>query len=58
MKILRTLLNVRSVKRVMLIMMLKEEIIVIPPENIEALCIDIVISILNQVTKFLSYFTT
>ena len=47
MKILRTLLNVRSVKRVMLIMMLKEEIIVIPPENIEALCIDIVISILN-----------
>ena len=47
MKILRTLLNVGSVIMIILIKMLKKEIIVILLENIEALHIETVISILN-----------
>ena len=47
MKILRTLLNVGSVKMVILIMMLKQEIIVILLKNIEVLHIEIVKLILN-----------
>ena len=47
MKILRTLLNVRSVTMIMLIMMSKWVIIVISLETIESLHIEIVTSILN-----------
>ena len=38
--------------------MLKKEIIVISYENIEALRLEVVISMLNQVIKFLLYSTT
>ena len=38
--------------------MLKKEIIVISYENIEALRLEVVISMLNQVIKFLVYSTT
>ena len=44
---LRTLLNVASMIMIILLMMLKYEIIVILLENIEALLIEIIISILN-----------
>ena len=40
------------------ILMLNKKIIVISPENIKALQIETVISILNKITKFLSHFTT
>ena len=45
MKILKTQLNIRFVAMIMLIMMLKQECIVILLEYIEALHIEIVISI-------------
>ena len=47
MKILRTLLNVEFVIMIILIMMLKQEIIVISFENIEVLHIETVVSILS-----------
>ena len=47
MKILRTLLNAGSITMIMLIIMLKKEIIDISLENIEALHLEIVLSILN-----------
>ena len=47
MKTLRTLLNVGFVIMTISIMMLKEDIFVISPENIQVLHIDIVISILK-----------
>ena len=47
MKILITLLNFRSVAMITLVMMLKYEIIVISLEDLEALYLEIVISILN-----------
>ena len=56
--ILKTLLDLESVIMIMLIMMLKQEVILVLLENIQALHIAIVISMLNQITKFLSYFTT
>ena len=57
MKTLRTLLNVGFVIMTISIMMLKEDIFVISPENIQVLHIDIVISILKQIIKSLSFFT-
>ena len=53
MKIFRTLVNVASVIIIMLMMMLKYEIIVILLENIEALHIEILISMLDEIIKFL-----
>ena len=50
--------NVGSVMIVMLIMILKEEIIIISLENSEALRIEIEISTLNQIITFLLYSTT
>ena len=50
MEILKIILNVGSVTVIMLIMMLKEEIIVLSLEDIEALHIEIAISILNHKT--------
>ena len=47
MKVLRTQLNNGSVVMIVLLVMLKKEIIVISLENIEVLCIEIVISMLN-----------
>ena len=47
MTILKTLLNVGSMTTIMLIMMLKQGVIIISVENIEALLIEIVILILN-----------
>ena len=49
---------VGSVKLIMLMAMLNEDIIVISYENIEALHIEVAISTLNQVVKFLLYSTT
>ena len=46
-EVLRTLLNVGSVIIIILILLLKYEIIVMLLENIQALHIEIVISILN-----------
>ena len=46
-KILRTLLNVRTVITLMFMVMLKKEIFVISLENIEILCIEIVITMAN-----------
>ena len=57
MKILRALLNVGSMIILMLMVMLKEDIIVISLENIEAQHVEIVVSMRNQITKFLLYFT-
>ena len=57
MKILRALLNVGSMIIFMLMVMLKEDIIVISLENIEAQHVEIVVSMRNQITKFLLYFT-
>ena len=57
MKILRALLNVGSMIIFMLMVMLKEEIIVISLENIEAQHVEIVVSTRNQITKLLLYFT-
>ena len=57
MKILRALLNVESMIIFMLMVMLKEDIIVISLENIEAQHVEIVVSTRNQITKFLLYFT-
>ena len=58
MKILINLLHAEFVIMSILMLMLKKEVIVISLENIEALYIEIVISKLNEITKFLSYFTT
>ena len=57
MKILRALLNVGSMIILMLMVMLKEDIIVISLENIEAQHVEIVVSTRNQITKLLLYFT-
>ena len=50
--------DIGSVIMIILILMLKSEILAISPENIEVLHIEIVISMLNQIIKFLLYFRT
>ena len=58
MKILRTLLNVEFVIMTMLMVISKLENTGILLENMEALHIEILVSKLNQIKKFLSFFST
>ena len=57
-KLVMTRDDIGSVIMIILILMLKSEILAISPENIEVLHIEIVISMLNQIIKFLLYFRT
>ena len=54
----KTLLNFGFLIMLMFKVVSKQEIIIISLENIEVLCIEIVISNLNQLIKFVLYSTT
>ena len=54
----KTILNFGFLIMLMFKVVSKQEIIIISLENIEVLCIEIVISNLNQLIKFVLYSTT